>query len=439
LNAIYGILYSNKVLNYKGDTKMDLTLNTEDQKLLKLIKKLCQEELDKKKLKEISDKVTYAKTVNEIRAMRPMLKPFLEKMEKIGLRSLPVPKKYGGLGGGFITMAVAAEALGYWMAPISEIWELAPMTWLVIGPNVNAGKDIIPDEQNDAFFKSFMKNPCAILAGTMSDATSGSDPQFPYEQGGAVLAVKEGNGWIINGDKGFSTGAPMCEGLSALTRTGEGHFAKSGTMFMVPPDAPGVSMTLNRLNAPSLIGNGRISYKNVRVTEENIIGKIGNGQVVLLSSLGVKYPIYCSLLGTMQKIYEDLREYAKKRSGGGKPIIEHSSVGERLGKMAIDLEMARAYALRVAWESDQRIKNNDPFDLYWSLGLIRTLKILCWQFCDLAEDIYGGIAGIQDLPIEGFMRMAWSMLPTGTTRMMQAIKVSKNYETRYNYMYKFMG
>jgi alkylation response protein AidB-like acyl-CoA dehydrogenase len=413
---------------------MDFTLTEEQKQIKVLIKQFCQRELDIKRLKELSDIVTYAKTVEEVRTVKPMLEPYLDKLHEIGLRQLAVPEKYGGGGASFVTMEIAAEEVGYW-APTAEIWELVPLFFMAFGSLANCDNDTFPQEQKDMVFNLVMKNPRTILAASISEAESGTDPHFPYEQGGQVFAHKEGNEWVINGDKGFSTGAPLADIIMVNTRTDkEGPLSKSVTYFLVPRDTPGFSMSLNRVTGPSFLGNGQCHFDNVRISENNLLGNVGKGFNMLDAAIEAKFIIYSTFIGAAQKLYEEVREWAKQRRGGGKPIIEHGNIAERLGQMAIDIDMMRAYALRVAWESDQRLKNGAPINLYRSLGCQVAIKALTWRFCELASDIYGGVAGSPDLPLEGFTRLIYTLRTGGTPGNIQAIKASDVYDDRYNYM-----
>lgn len=413
---------------------MDFKLTEEQKQIKALIKDFCQRELNNKRLKDISDTVTYAKTVEEIRAVKPMLEPYLDKLHNTGLRELAVPEKYGGGGASFVTLEIAAEEVGYW-APTAEIWELVPLFWMAFGSLANCDNSTLPQEQKDAIFNLVMNNPRTIFAAAVSEAESGTDPHFPYEQGGQVFAHKEGNEWVINGDKGFSTGAPLADSIMVNTRSDkEGPLSKSVTYFLVPRDTPGFSMSLNRLTGSSFFGNGQCHFDNVRVSEDNMLGKQGKGFNMLDAAIEAKFIIYCTFIGAVQKLYEDVRVWAKQRKGGGKPIIEHGNIAERLGQMAIDIDMMRACALRVAWETDQRLKNRGPINLYRSLGCCVAIKALTWRFCELASDIYGGVAGSLELPLEGFTRLMYTLRTGGTPGTVQAIKCSDVYDDRYDYM-----
>lgn len=414
---------------------MDFYLTEEQKQIKALIKDFCNRELDGKMLKEISDKVTFAKTEEEIRAVKPELDPILDKLHQTGLRQLAVPEKYGGGGASFVTLEIAAEEVGYW-APTADMWELMPLFWMAFAALANCDNDTIPEEHKDMVFNLIMKNPRTIVSAAISEAGSGTDPHHPYEQGGQVFAHKDGNEWVINGDKGFSTGAPVADVILVNTRTDkEGPLSKSVSYFLVPRNTPGLSMSLNKLTGPNFFGNGQCHFDNVRVSENNMVGNQGKGFIMLDTAIEAKFIIYSTFIGAVQKLYEEVREFAKQRIGGGKPIIEHGNIAERLGQMAIDIEMMRAYALRVAWESDQRLKNKAPVNLYHSLGCCVAIKELTWRFCELASDIYGGLAGSLELPLEGFTRLMFSLRTGGTPGNVQAIKCSEVFDDRYNYMF----
>jgi alkylation response protein AidB-like acyl-CoA dehydrogenase len=140
-------------------------------------------------------------------------------------------------------------------------------------------------------------------------------------------------------------------------------------------------------------------------------------------------------VGLMQRIYEDMREYAKQRIGGGKPIIEHTSVASKLGEMAVNLEAVRSLLYRSAWEIDQAEeagrRSIRESNLFWFAAGYAFFKQVSWRFCELATDIYGGMSASVDLPLGEFLKHIFYIRAAGLTVDVELITACRDYDTRY--------
>jgi butyryl-CoA dehydrogenase len=139
---------------------------------------------------------------------------------------------------------------------------------------------------------------------------------------------------------------------------------------------------------------------------------------------------YSNLLGQAQSLYDDIRNYAKERVVGGKPIIQHANIEVQLGEAALSLDAARAFMYQVAWENDQRELAGAPPNLYWSLAFYTYVKKVCWRLLEISSDVYGGIGGSLDLPVEKFLRRVFTFMPTGGgTYSIMMMKCNRYYDT----------
>jgi len=402
--------------------------STEEQKQIKvLIRQFCEREVDSKQMWELANKATQAKNVKELRTLQPL--HLIEKLHDVGLRQLGVPVKYGGTApeqGCNVTQALALEEAAYIGGPVTE---LLSMTWIICNCVATAP---IPEEQKEWFFSQFMGNHTMRMAITASEPSGTSDISLPYDEPGAAMkttAYKDGNEWVINGDKMFAIGGGVADLLLCYTRTDkEGPISKSMSTFWVPKDTPGISMTLNNMIIVPPVGNVQTNYDNVRVPECCLIGEVNKGYQVTRAFHASKWLVQVAVLGYMQRLYEDVRDYAKQRIQGGRPIIEHSSVAAMLGEAAINLEAARAFIYRAAWESDQWREGGKPFSLFWNQGVYYLMKTTAWRFCELAIDVYGGVGVSVDMPLVDFVRRVFLGLPGGLTSSMDKIKCSMEYD-----------
>ncbi len=202
-----------------------------------------------------------------------------------------------------------------------------------------------------------------FLGGTVSDPQGGTDPHLPYDEPGVALpsifAYKDGDEWVINGDKMFCSGGAVADIITVAARTDKnGPVTESTTAFLVPTNTPGISQILNRFSAVELCGNAQTYFDNVRVPESAVIGQVSKGYYTMIeSAMMYKWMMLAPFLGEIQRVYDDVETYAKERVQGGKPIIQHSHVAAMLGEAAAHIEALRAFTYRTAWETDQWEKN----------------------------------------------------------------------------------
>ena len=402
---------------------MDFKLTEEQKQIKSLIRQFAKREVDIDHMWELSDKAARAKTLEELRAIQPM--DLVKKLNDVGLRQLCVPTKYGGGGvtqGGCMTRAIASEEAGYSMAIgcrlLATPWNHCAQ---IAGPHTT-------EEQKDWFFTQFMANPTMHVGHVGSEPSGMTDFSLPYDEPGysmRTIAHKDGNEWVINGDKMFSSASPVANLIQVIARTDKNApISKSLSCFFVPKDAPGLTQEVNRLIGGEIFGNCQNHFDNVRVPESNLIGEVNKGGLVFADTIAAKMIVYVSLFGHAQKVYDGLVEYAKERIGGGRPIIQHSHIAQMLGEMSIKMEAVRSLIYRASWENDQRQLAGASVDLYWSLSVFHYARKVCWDLCQIALEIYGGVGTAPEMPVERFLRRVSTWYITGGVPSMNAIKCS---------------
>ena len=389
---------------------MDFEL-TEDQKQIKaLMKEVAERETDRKQLQELADKVARARTVEEVIALQPH--HLYKKLHAVGLRQLAIPEKYGGGGygvAGHVTRAIVSEQAGYSMGIGAR---LLGMVWRHCAA---MSIDEVTEEQKDWFFTQLMEDDTMITASCSSEPAGLTDFILAYEPKdnpgsvGKVLATKDGDEWIINGDKMFSSGSGTSGLFYVTARTDKkAPISQATTNFWVQKNTPGVSFTVNRLATDEISGNFQTYFDNVRVPErQHMKGKWG------MYTAGSKHLFITAILGDAQYIYDWLVDFAKQRMGGGRPIIRHTHIAAMLGKVSLHLEAARAFVYRGAWELDQAQLAGKLLDLYWCTGSYALVKQVAWELCEIAAEVMGGIASSLDLPVESFVRRVYVWLGGG--------------------------
>jgi len=412
---------------------MDFSLTDEQWQIKQLVKQFCKRELDFKRIKELDEKTTQARTVEELKAAFPY--DIYQKVFDVGLRQILIPLKYGGTAPEKDvnqTMAIVNEEAGYWGG--------AAFLMTPIGAFTSTANTYITEEQKKWLFSQLLTNPRFMVGQTVSEPAGATDIHLPYDDGGSsilqVTAHKDGNEWVLNGSKMYGSLIGVADYLMVAARTDKNaSVSQAMTYFWVPADSPGLSIIPNRMTAMGFGGNCQSFYDDVRIPESNIIGQVNKGFNVLSAFFESMYIGVAASVGGMRKLYEDMREYSKQRVVGGKPLIKHSSTAAKLGELAINVEALRNYVYRAAWECDQLEKRADrkqrDFNFFWAQSAVVFGKQVAWKFCEMAIDIYGGMSGSIDFPVEGFLRHSFVARAAGLTPNAALMRTCWDYDDRY--------
>lgn len=405
---------------------MDFTLTEEQKGIKALIRDFIKKEIDAKRMMEIAYKMMKPDiTLDEVRAIYPW--DIIDKMDAVGLRQLCSPEKYGGGGitkGHWLTRTIAMEEWGY---SDPGLMYTNAMHWRYTSDIAVCASE----EQQDHFFPSFMKDKRMLLAVAVSEPQGMCDisQQFDKPEGTLkVTATRDGNDWIINGDKMFCTGGPTCNRLIAMVRTQKkGPLSESASQFWFPADIPGLEIRINHAINPDLFGDAQLHFDNVRVPAKNMLGELNKAGSVRSQRVVSKMLLWAGLLGMSQKVYEHMRDYAKERVAGGKPIIQHSSVATLVAKAAASVEATRLLLYKTSWDYDQFELATNSGSVPPAMGLLCAwyVKDLCYKMCEIAEEVYGGVGTHFGMPLWFYMPFIHAASHAGLTPGFNLIRAAK--------------
>jgi alkylation response protein AidB-like acyl-CoA dehydrogenase len=328
------------------------------------------------------------------------------RASELGLRTLTLPREYGGRAADAVTQAIVLEELcvgdvGFGMAllhPWREGRALATET---------------TDEQRERFLPAFLADPSYVTSLGMSEPHAGSDHVLPYagdvSAGARTSAVVDGDQWVLNGTKRWISNAGVSKILILMARTDPTVAWNQGvSLFLVPTDTPGfiagrpedkLGLRVNR--------NAEIRLEDCRIPVENLLGAVNGGAEVLgRLSKGSLFKEGVKSIGVARAAYEEAVSWCRTRVQGGKPIIEHQAVQTTLAEMATGIEAARSLAWRVAWAID-----NDPAA---AVALEPMTKIFSGEVavrCAISGlELHGGYGVLRDNFAEKLVRDAVTML-----------------------------
>jgi alkylation response protein AidB-like acyl-CoA dehydrogenase len=261
-----------------------------------------------------------------------------KKLAEAGLLGVATESEYGGMGGDVIDMCLALETL-------------APVT-VATGPYFTTicfgGKSV-------GYFGSAEQKRRLLpelCAGRMRFALSITEPGGGTDVLGALrtCARREGDGWILDGAKVFTSNADLADQLVVVARTAEGAKPADGvSVFLVPRDAPGVTLT----EIDTILESARtwsVFYENVRLGPDALLGEEGRGFYHLLATLNnERIGIAAMCVGLAQAALDEALAYARERVAFGKPIAAFQALQHYAAEMATEIELARLATYRAAW------------------------------------------------------------------------------------------
>lgn len=310
----------------------------------------------------------------------------ITKIANMGLLGTAFPEEYGGGGFGETGYCIAQE----------EVTRACGSTAAFIGAHVSIGANAIFIGGSEELKQKYLPTLSAgekIAAFALTEAGAGSDA-FNLR---TTAEFKEGN-WIINGEKLWITNGAIADVFSVFARTNKGI-----TGFVVEKDLDGISVGPNekKLGIRGSVTN-QITFNNVKVPEENIIGQDGRGFLIAMKTLDAgRLGIGACCVGAAKELLELSVEYANQRKQFNQEISKFQAVQFMLAEMATKTYAMESILYRVAEKYD---RNEDisheaaMLKLYCSEGVS--------EVADKALQIHGGMGFSREISIERFYRDA---------------------------------
>ncbi len=314
------------------------------------------------------------------------------KMGELGLFGMYLPEKYGGQGLDTLAYIIAVEELA--RVDGSQAATLAAHNSLGIGPLYYYGTE----EQKMKYLPQLCTGK-ALWGFGLTEPNAGSD-----SRGTKTTAHPDGDHWVINGSKIFITNgsADISIGscVQTVTKTLD-NGKKEFTTFIVEKGTPGfkrVGMHGKMMWRAS--DTAELYFDDCRVPKENLLGEIGQGSRIMLSTLdNGRLSIAAMGLGAAQGAFELALQYSQERKQFGKPISKFQVNAFKLADMAVKIEHARWFLYRTCWLKD----NGKPFAKEAAMA-----KLYCSETArDVANEavqIHGGYGLMKDYDVERIFR-----------------------------------
>lgn len=314
------------------------------------------------------------------------------KMAELGLMGLPVPEEFGGAGADTLSYALAVEEISRADASVGITLaahvSLGTMPFLYFGTEKQKKQYIPPLASGEKLWAFGLTEP---NAGSDAGAT----------QTRATLA---GGNWTVNGTKSFITnsGTRMSGGVTITAVTGTGSDGrKEISNIVVPAGIEGFSV------APGYHKMGwrssdthELSFQEVRVPEENLLGPRGNGFRQFLTILdGGRISVAALSVGLAQACLDASLKYAQERTQFGRSIGKFEAVQFKIAEMATNIEHARLMTYKAAWLKDQ----GKEFAVTAGMAKLFASRIATLA-ADEAVQIHGGYGIMEEYPVARYWR-----------------------------------
>ncbi len=314
-----------------------------------------------------------------------------KKMGEMGFMGITVPEKYGGQGLDYLSYIIIVEELA--RVDSSQAATVAAHNSLGTGPIINFGTE----KQKQKYLPKLVTGE-ALWAFGLTEPTAGSD-----SRGTKTTAVLKDGYWIINGSKTFITNGSVKINIGATVQavTGEKDGKKEFSSILVDADTPGfVRKKLKNKMMWRASDTAELFFTDVKVPEENLLGKRGEGSRIMLSTLDSgRLAIAAMGLGLAQGAFEMALKYSKERKQFGRPISQFQAIAFYLAEMATKIEAARNLLYRATW---LKVKGK-KFTMEAAMAKYYCSEV-AKEVADLAVQIHGGYGLMKDYDIERFYR-----------------------------------
>ena len=333
----------------------------------------------------------------------------LAKMQKYGFFGVPYSKEYGGAG---------SDTLGYTLC-MEEVSKVDASTGITISVHTSLCCSCInnfgTEEQKQKYLRPLIDGSKIGCYG-LTEPGAGSDVQ-----GAQTTAVKDGDEWVINGSKIFTTNSGFADTCIVFALTDRSVPAAKGmTAFIVDlKGTPGVTISDNieRMGIRAA-SNCIVSYDNVRVGADRVLGQVGKGFKIAMGALDCgRIGIAAQAVGIAQGALNEAIKYAKERKQFGKSIVSFQNSQFKIAEMQTKIDAARLMTWRAAIAED----NHEVFGPLAAMAKLMASDVAV-EVTRFAVQLMGGYGFCREYPVERMYRDAKiTEIYEGTSEVMKMV------------------
>ena len=320
-----------------------------------------------------------------------------QKAREAGLWAPHLPPEAGGSGSGFIEYAYLNEEIGR--------SSIAQLIFGCQAPDAGNGEILHlfgTAEQKERFLKPLVAGETRSFFGMTEPEVAGSDPTLLRGR-----AVRDGDDWVIDAHKWFSSGADGAGfGIVMLVTDPDAEPHRRASMILVPTDAPGYEL-VRKIPVMGHEGRGwgthcETRFTGVRVPVSNTLGEPGDGFRLAQKRLGPgRIHHVMRWLGQMQRAFELMCSYSLQRQAFGEPLADKQTVQNWIAESAAEIQACRLMTLQTA----HRLDEGDEARVEVSLIKFYAARVLN-EVIDRALQVHGGLGMTDDAPLASMYRQA---------------------------------
>ena len=342
----------------------------------------------------------------------------VDKMAEMGLFGIMIPEEYGGLGLDYTTFALIFEELSKgWMSLTGPLGTHHILAYVISTYGTEEMKQRFLPKMSEGVIRGGL---------ALTEPGGGSDMQNLQ-----TSAVKDGEEYVINGNKMFISNGEHGNAFAVLARTDKTAEPphRGISCFVVEKPAAGfmVAQKLDKLGYRG-IDTTELVFDNVRIPTENLVGEVeGQGFRQVMSGLeGGRINVAARAVGVATAAFDAAIKYAQQRESFGQPIAQHQAIQLKLAEMATNIEAARLLTYEAARKKD----SGERVDLEAGMAKLFASE-MCGEVTMEAMRIHGGYGYIKDYPLERYYRDAPLMIIGEGTNEIQKLVIARRLLQKY--------
>ena len=334
---------------------------------------------------------------------RNAIKSLRETAREQGLWNPHMPEEWDGMGLGITAVAaMSAEAVktpyGPYLINCQAPDEGNMHTMLHFGTA----------EQKEKWLRPLCEGTARSCFSMTEPEVAGSDPTQIQ-----TSAVKDGDEWVINGHKWFTSGAHGADFAIVIAKTDpDAEIAQArNSAFIVPTNTPGFEIVRDVQTMGGGVGHPELRYNDVRVPQENMLGEQGGGHKLGQVRLGPARLAHCMRwIGQIEQALEMLVDRAQKRYAHGSVLAEKQGIQWMMAESALELYSSKLMVLHAAY----KIENEMDFRAEVSMAKHHVANTL-WKTVDRALQVHGALGYSNDSPLADMLINArWARIADGS-------------------------
>jgi len=344
--------------------------------------------LIKNMVREFAEK-EIAPRAEEIDATDQFPADIFQRMAELGLLGIPFAEAYGGAGGDYLSLLIALEEIARVSGTVAIILDahtsLCCEPIYLFGTEAQKQKYLLPLARGEK-----------IGAFGLTEPHAGSDAGATRTR-----AVRDGDEWVINGQKLFITNGSIADVLVITAKTNLDKGTRGISSFIIEKGTPGFQVGRDEKKM-GLKGSvtSELFFENCRIPAENLLGQENEGFKQFLTTLDAgRLAISAMAVGLAQGAFDRAVAYAKERVQFDRPIAQFQAIQWMIADMATDIEAARLMVNRAAWLKGQGAR----FTKEAAMAKLFSTEV-SERVCYKAIQIHGGYGYVREYAVERMYR-----------------------------------